>query len=406
MATDNQTQARVSKGIDDARAELRKMAKQIHEHPEPGMEEKFAQEYLTKFLEEKGFQIEKGVADMATAFVATYDTGRPGPKIGICSEFDALPLSKKVVKHACGHNLIATVGVATALGLKTAISDSEYKDGGRVVLFGTPAEEGHGGKNYMLAKGVFKAADICMMAHPNAGDKDFSRGPMIARSSVKVEYFGKAAHAGMNPWSGINALDAIVLAYNGISTLRQQMIPTDRVHGIITHGGSAPNVIPDHTAGSFSCRSVNKDGLEKLGAHVDKIFRSAADATGCKVELSWDDSPYLDVKNNTVLMDLYAKAMAESGYSDRNPGVKNPDPLTSSTDFGSVSYQMPAIHPMFGIHTEHTPHTVDFVDAADQDVAFDNALVTAKSLAAAGLTVLEDEEVYSNIVKEFQQIKK
>lgn len=139
-----------------------------------------------------------------------------------------------MVKHACGHNLIATIGVATALGLKTAMSDVEYKAGGQIVLFGTPAEEDYGGKNYMLAKGVFKAADICMMAHPNAGDKDFSRGPMIARSSVKVEYIGKAAHAGMNPWSGINALDAIVLAYNGISTLRQQMVPTDRVHGIIT----------------------------------------------------------------------------------------------------------------------------------------------------------------------------
>lgn len=139
-----------------------------------------------------------------------------------------------MICHACGHNLIATVGVATALGLKAAISDPEYKAGGKIVLFGTPAEEGLGGKNYMLAEGLFKAADVCMMAHPSAGEKQFSRGPLIARTSVKVEYFGKPAHAGLNPWNGTNALDAIVLAYNGLSTLRQQMIPTDRLHGIIT----------------------------------------------------------------------------------------------------------------------------------------------------------------------------
>jgi metal-dependent amidase/aminoacylase/carboxypeptidase family protein len=139
-----------------------------------------------------------------------------------------------VVKHACGHNLIATVGVATALGLKTAVSDPGYKAGGKIVLFGTPAEEDLGGKNYMLAEGVFKAADICMMAHPIAGGKDFCRGPLIARTSVKIEYFGKPAHAGLNPWNGINALDAMVLAYNGLSALRQQLPPSDRLHGIIT----------------------------------------------------------------------------------------------------------------------------------------------------------------------------
>jgi metal-dependent amidase/aminoacylase/carboxypeptidase family protein len=139
-----------------------------------------------------------------------------------------------VVKHACGHNLIATVGVATALGLKTAVSDPGYKAGGKIVLFGTPAEEDLGGKNYMLAEGVFKAADICMMAHPIAGGKDFCRGSLIARTSVKIEYFGKPAHAGLNPWNGINALDAMVLAYNGLSALRQQLPPSDRLHGIIT----------------------------------------------------------------------------------------------------------------------------------------------------------------------------
>lgn len=136
---------------------------------------------------------------------------------------NSLPLSDNVVCHACGHNLIATVGVATALGLRYAVAEPCYQGGGKIVLFGTPAEEGLGGKNYMLEAGLFKEADICLMAHPCQGDVIFSRAPLIARSSVGVEYFGKPAHAGLNPWKGVNALDAIVLAYNGLSTLRQQV---------------------------------------------------------------------------------------------------------------------------------------------------------------------------------------
>jgi metal-dependent amidase/aminoacylase/carboxypeptidase family protein len=164
-------------------------------------------------------------------------------------------------------------------------------------------------------------------------------------------------------------------------------------------------VIPDYTAGRFNCRSLKSDGLEKIRLRVDKIFRSAADATGCEVKVTWDEWPYLDVVNNTALMDLYTKAMNEAGYSDLNPGVKHPDAHTGSTDFGSVSQHIPSIHPMFGIHTEHNPHTAGFAEAAGQDIAFDDALVTAKALVATGLTVLEDEQVYANIVKEFQQLK-
>jgi metal-dependent amidase/aminoacylase/carboxypeptidase family protein len=138
-------------------------------------------------------------------------------------EEDRLQLSEKIVCHACGHNLIATVGVATALGIRYAVDQPFYTGGGKIVLFGTPAEEGQGGKNYMLDAGLFKQADVCMMAHPCSGELQFMRSPLIARTSVKVEYFGKPAHAGLNPWAGVNALDAVVLAYNGLSTLRQQV---------------------------------------------------------------------------------------------------------------------------------------------------------------------------------------
>lgn len=135
------------------------------------------------------------------------------------------------------------------------------------------------------------------------------------------------------------------------------------------------------------------------------MFRSAADATGCEVKLTWDQWPYLDVANNTVLMDLYSKAMTEAGYSDMNPGVKEPDAHTGSTDFGSVSYNIPSIHPSFGIHTEHHCHTAGFAEAAGQNIAFDDALVTAKALVATGLNVLEDEQVYGSILSEFKKLQ-
>lgn len=171
-------------------------------------------------------------------------------------------------------------------------------------------------------------------------------------------------------------------------------------------GGSAPNVIPDYTSGRFNFRSLKSKSLEELRERVERILRSAADATGCEVKLTWDKWPYLDVQNNSALMDIYVKAMNKAGYVDTNPGVREPEPATASTDFGNVTYNMPAIHPSFGIHTVHHPHTAGFADAAGTDTAFDDALVTAKSLAITGLTVLENEKVYNDVVQEFRQFQK
>ncbi|KAI9288199.1 hypothetical protein BC943DRAFT_186110 [Umbelopsis sp. AD052] len=405
MSIDKTLEEFIAQTIETHRKDLRELAKQIHDHPEVGFEEKFAHEYLTKLLEEKGFAVERHAGGIETAFVATYDTGKPGPRIGVCSEFDALQLSDNLVCHACGHNLIATVGVATALSLRYAVAEPSYQGGGKIVLFGTPAEEGQGGKNYMLDAGLFEQVDVCMMAHPSNGSKQFGRTPTIARQSIKVEYFGKPAHAGGMPWKGVNALDAMVLAYNGISTLRQQLTPNDRIHGIITNGGSAPNVIPDYTSGQFTVRALKKDQLEQLQSKVEKIFRSAADATGCEIKLSWDKNPYLDTMHNKKMMNVFSTAMESLGFADINPGVENPPPVTASTDFGNVSYAMPGIHPMFGINTPHFPHTAGFADAAATDDGFEAALVTARALTVTGMSVLQDDQFYHQVVEEFKQIE-
>ncbi|KAH8549957.1 hypothetical protein BGW37DRAFT_499560 [Umbelopsis sp. PMI_123] len=404
MSIDKTIESIISKAIEKNHEKLREIAKQLHEHPELGYQEKFAHDYLTKFLEENGFQLERHAGGIDTAFVATYDTGKPGPRIGICSEFDALQLSDKVICHACGHNLIATVGVATVLGLKEAVAEPSYCGGGKIVLFGTPAEEGEGGKIRMIDAGLFQQADVCMMAHPGSGTNQFSRSPLIARHSVKVEYFGKPAHAGGMPWKGVNALDAMVLAYNGISTLRQQLSPNDRVHGIIVNGGSAVNVIPDYTSGKFSMRALKKDKLEELQAKIDKIFRSAAEATGCEVKVTWDKHPYLDTVNNKAMINVFNQAMTDLGFTDTNPGVEDPLPTTASTDFGNVSYIMPGIHPMYGINTPDFPHTVSFAAAAATDDGFKASLVVAKGLAVTAMKVLQDKKLYEKIIEEFKQL--
>ena len=259
--------------IDDHKEELRSLSDEIWRNPELNFQEYKAHKLLTDFLESKGFQVERGYCSLPTAFKS--ELGNKDNSVSVCviCEYDALP----EIGHACGHNLIAEAGIAAGLGLQAALNAGLI---GHVTVMGTPAEEGGGGKVKLIERGAFNAIDIAMMVHPSPLTAIFNE--YLAISQIQVTYIGKAAHAAAFPWEGINALDAVVQAYNGISLARQQFKPSWRVHAIITNGGTKPNIIPEKASAEYCIRAPNKQELEILRSKVISCFQAAADTTGCQ----------------------------------------------------------------------------------------------------------------------------
>src|SRR5205809_4832116 len=266
----NPLKGRTAGAVDGPGDELERLSHSIHDHPELGYQEVKAAAWLTEFLDAQGFKVERGVAGVETAFRATLETGE-GPTIAILCEYDALP----GIGHACGHNIIATAGVGAGAGL-AAVRDRLPK--GRIQDIGTPAEEGGGGKLKLIQGGVFKNVDAAMMVH--GFDQWVGHMDLLGIVRVGFEFTGKAAHAAADPWEGVNALDAAVQTYNNVSMLRQQLRPDARIHGIITHGGAAPNIIPEFAAATFLVRSINIDYMWELEKRVIKWAEGAAEATG------------------------------------------------------------------------------------------------------------------------------
>ena len=375
--------------IDEASAELRRISLDIHAHPELNFQEHHAHALLTDYLESKGFEVTRGAYEMPTAFQAVAGSG--SPTIAVMCEYDALP----GIGHACGHNLIAISGVATALGLKAALGDGS----GTIVVLGSPAEEGGGGKVFMIERGAFENVDAAMMLHPTPGDAAWAN--VIAIQSVEVDYFGRNAHASAFPWMGLNALDAIVMAYNGISVMRQQMRPTDRVHGVITRGGLKPNIIPDHTSAEFFVRAKNPGELEDVKAKVKGCFEAAALATGCRLEYRETNRPYTDLINNDQMAGTYAGHLSDLGAvsASREQSLSS---VAASTDMGNVSYAVPAIHPMFGIPSMAGNHTPGFTDAAATPEAHQATIRASKALAMTALDLYLRPELMAAAKAEFR----
>jgi amidohydrolase len=284
---------RAAETIDSLDARLREISLSIHENPELRFEEHHAHALLTVFLEEQGFLVRRGAYEVPTAFEAI--TGSGHPVIAILCEYDALP----AIGHACGHNLIAIAGAAAAVGAKAGLGVAN----GTLVVLGSPAEEGGGGKILLLERGAFQNVEAAMMVHPSTGDSPTFNSTATQR--YDVEYFGHNAHAGAAPWQGVNALDALVAAYINISNMRQQLRPTERVHGIFTKTGEAPNIIPDHTAGRWAIRAANMRHLEQLDAKIRACFEAAALATGCRVEVTLGEWPCANMVTNDVMAQAY-----------------------------------------------------------------------------------------------------
>lgn len=375
------TKAAAQSVVDDNSERLIELSHRIHAHPETCFEEVQAADWTASMLSDAGFALDTGVADLPTAYVASYGSGPL--TIGICAEYDALP----GIGHACGHNVIA--GAAVGAGLALAPLADEL--GITVKVFGTPAEEGGGGKIIMLDKGVFAGVHAAMMVHP--APSEGTNLPCLAVSHVDVHYHGKAAHASAFPQLGVNAADAITVAQTAIGLLRQHIRPTDRIHGIVTYGGEAPNVVPAKTEGKWYIRAQTLAELAELEPKVHACFEAGAIATGCTHEVLEQSPKYSEFLDHKGLQDLYVRNATALGREFPAGGLVNG--VVGSTDMANVSLAMPTIHPMLGLGcfpiSNHQPEFAAFCATPTADKALlDGATAMAWTVVDAATTAMRD----------------
>jgi amidohydrolase len=358
--------------------ELEALSRRIHGHPELGYQEVQASAWLAEFLESKGMKVERGVGGVPTAFRAAAGGAGTGPTVAFLCEYDALP----GLGHACGHNVIAAAGAGAGAAL--AVLQARLP-AGRIEVIGTPAEEGGGGKVKLVRAGVFERVDCAMMIH--GFDRTILHQDLLGIVRADFEWRGRAAHASADPWEGVNALDACIQTFNAVALLRQQMRPSCRVHGIITHGGMAANIIPEQARATFYVRAPELDLMWALYRRVVACAEGAARATGAALEVTQHDMVYEPLKRNRTLLDLFAANMRVAGLTEGDP---LPDRLGSS-DVGNVSQVLPTIQPMVAIAPPGTPiHSREFADAAVGPLARAGMLAAAKTMAMTACDLLTD----------------
>ncbi|KAJ5683244.1 hypothetical protein N7462_006409 [Penicillium macrosclerotiorum] len=364
---------------------------QIWSNPELAYEEHQAHDNICKFLESQGFTVTRHAYGVDTSFECI--SGTEGRLVNFNAEYDALP----DIGHACGHNLIATSSIAAFLALSHL--QKEFGIGGRIQLLGTPAEENGGGKAKLLDAGAYKEVDVSLMAH--GGPKKMVGTPsdgvagvlMNARKELWVEYYGKNAHAGGNPWEGVNALDALVMAYNGVSTLRQHILPDERIHGAFLDVPKVANIIPAYTKSYWQVRSPTLEGLNKLMTKVRRCMEGAATTSGCTVKIE-EEGLYTDIVLNDTLCERYATHM--EGYG-KTIITKYDKVLTGSSDVGNVSYAVPTLHSTFAIPTPEGsyPHHPSFTACAGTDEAHQEAITVGKGLSLLGWDMLTNDKLFN-----------
>ena len=394
---------RSNSAIEASKQALFDLSKDVHAHPELNYEEYYSSGALAGFLESNGLSVERGIGGVETAFRATIPGGGGGgPTIAVLAEYDALP----EIGHGCGHNLIAMAAMGAALGLQANARDLP----GRVVVIGTPAEEGGGGKIRLLETGVFDGVDATLSSHP------FSNRTVIPAVSPKGEswslamvgyrymYHGKAAHAAAYPEQGINALNAVIHLFTGIDALRQHLRDDVRMHGVITDGGTAPNVVPEFAAANFMLRS--RDGRylsDEVVGKVRQVAEGAAAMTGSRLEIEEFYPFYENVQPNVTL----AQAM---GANAQALGMKLDEPIPgrpgsgASTDFGNVSQAMPGFELRYAVSETPVPsHTRQMQETAVTDLALNNALLVAKALSLTASDLLLDTSMVEAAKAEYAE---
>jgi len=366
---------KIKDSVELQRQQLIQLSLNIHDNPELGFEEEKASTWLTSYLEDSGFHVERGIAGLATAFRATY--GQGSPRIALLAEYDALPK----MGHGCGHNIIATSALGAAVASKSIIDQS----GGSVVVLGTPGEEVFGGKIDMVKAGAFKEIDVAMIVHPDV--RNMVTIQALACSSLEVEFFGQPAHAAAQPYKGVNALEAMILAFTSINSLRQHIKGEARIHGIITDGGEAPNIVPAHSAAVFLIRAPDNEYLDELNGKVLNCFVGASVASGARLEYSWRNKAYAPMKNNATLAGLFSQNLELLG---RHVEAFDPSFGFGSTDMGNVSQVVPSIHPTIAIASlEVLIHTQEFASAAASEAGHEGFVDAAKAMAMTVADILQ-----------------
>jgi amidohydrolase len=378
--------------IDAARDTILRVADTIHANPELGFEEHMASKLLCDTIETFGFDVERGAGGVETAFVAKKGDG-DGPVIGILAEYDALPN----LGHGCGHNLLAGSTLAAAIGLGAVIDQL----GGQVQYIGTPAEEGGGGKCLLIDAGVFEGVDVALSSHHTGDETSVAVEPMegtcLAVAHRNFEFFGKTAHAAADPHEGVNALNAVIHLFTGLDALRQHVTPDVRIHGIITHGGDAPNVVPGYAAATFLFRAGKRETVEDLVRKAEAIANGAALMTGATVKISAASPDYADMRPSyTIGKVLQAQLPVVDLPEQPARAAKEPQngPGSYSTDLGNVSHVCPTATISFAIsETPIRGHSQEVVDASISDLGRDNAIKTGKGLALGAIELLQNTDL-------------
>jgi len=378
MTATRQADAPLDAAVEAVLPDALDLSHRVHAAPEIAFEERQASQWTAELLTRHGFEVTAPAGGLDTAFVARWQGERPGPVIAFAGEYDALP----EVGHGCGHNLMCS----SSAGAAVAAAQTLGRDfGGEVRFIGTPAEEAGNGKVKLIAAGVFDDVDVCLQIHPS--DRTNSEIACLAITEVGVTYRGKLAHASADPWLGKNALDAIVLLYTMVSQWRQHLKPGERVHGIITHGGAAPNIVPDLTSGRWYIRTPVDGDLEPMIDRFRQMAEAAATATGCTVELTEDATNRCrTMVNNPTLLGIWRGQLAGAGWEDGPL-----DPNTGSTDMTNVSHVVPTIHPMMAIAPEGTPgHSREFAAHAGGEGGDGMLPVAIRVLAGSAVELLRN----------------
>ncbi|MBI2325491.1 MAG: amidohydrolase [Chloroflexi bacterium] len=407
-ATDKATRdARVVGAVDAARDDLVSASREIHAHPELNYEERHAARVLADLLERHGFAVERAVGALETAFRATARGRTGGPTVAFLAEYDALP----DIGHGCGHNLIALSNAGAGIGAKAALAGLA----GEVQVIGTPAEEGGGGKIRLLEAGVFEAVDVALSSHPASHrtliPSGSEGGSLLAMIGFRYAFHGRAAHAAVAPHEGINALNAVLRLFSGIDTLRQHLRDDVRIHGVITDGGKAPNVVPDFAAANFMLRARDRAYLAEVVQKVRQVAEGAALETGARCEVL----PYYPFPTPKGTHAMYEEnrpsavlaRLARSNARAARLRLDEPEPATrrgaASSDFGNVSQVVPAFALGFAVSDRPVPgHTALMREAAATDLAHENALAVARTLGLVAADLLADPALLADVRADFR----
>ncbi|MFE4705531.1 M20 family metallopeptidase [Peribacillus simplex] len=374
--------------VDAHDAQLRALALNIHAHPELSFQEYQAMKWLIEPLEKAGFSIEKGVANLETSFRATWEGHHGGPTIAILAEYDALA----GLGHGCGHNIIGTSAIGAALALKDAHPDLP----GKIVVLGTPAEEEGGGKIMMVEDGIFDHVDVAMMCHPQKQSMVLRGGLACVDASFK--FYGKASHASSAPEKGISALDAVINTFVAVNSLRQFFKDDVRIHGIITKGGDATNVVPAYCEAEFLLRASTVEELNVVREKVYAAARHATEAIGARIEIT-EGLIYAERNNNKALAALFKDNLEMLGEVVCDPPAKGG---IGSSDIGNVGQVTATIHPYIKITDDAITHTPEFVQAAASERGMIGLNKAAKALAMTAYEVCMNPQLLQEIREEFE----